>query len=216
MCFWGFFQKRLAFNPVNRGKKITLTDADRHQPIYWAKVEPKGGEKANSVFLLWLWTSIFSCLLTLACAVLSRFSCVWLFVTWTVAHQAPLSMGFLQARILKSVVMPSPRRSSQFQDLSQVSCLHCRQILYCLSHQGSLLTLELFILVIGLQDFIPGLTSPRVLKPLASDWESYHWFCWFSGLLTKTELHHWLSCSLACGQQSMVLVSFHKYVNKFL
>ena len=27
--------------------------------------------------------------------VLSRFSCVWLFVTpWTVAHQAPLSMGF--------------------------------------------------------------------------------------------------------------------------
>ena len=32
-------------------------------------------------------------LLPLCCAVLSRFSCVWLFVAlWTVAHQAPLSM----------------------------------------------------------------------------------------------------------------------------
>ena len=32
--------------------------------------------------------------------VLSRFSYVWLFATlWTVAHQAPLSMGILQARM---------------------------------------------------------------------------------------------------------------------
>ena len=35
-------------------------------------------------------------------------NCVWLFATpWTVAHQAPLSMGILQARTLKWVVMPS-------------------------------------------------------------------------------------------------------------
>ena len=32
---------------------------------------------------------------------------------WTVAHQAPLSMGILQARILEWVVMPSSRGSSQ-------------------------------------------------------------------------------------------------------
>ena len=33
--------------------------------------------------------------------VLSCFSCVWLFVTlWSVDHQAPLSMGIFQARIL--------------------------------------------------------------------------------------------------------------------
>ena len=33
---------------------------------------------------------------TVMCAVLSHFSCVWLFVTpWTVACQAPLSMGIL-------------------------------------------------------------------------------------------------------------------------
>ena len=39
---------------------------------------------------------------------LSHFSHVQLFVTpWTVAHQASLSMGVLQARILEWVAMPS-------------------------------------------------------------------------------------------------------------
>ena len=39
----------------------------------------------------------------------SLVSCVWLFATpWTVAWQAPLSMGILQARTLEWVVMPSP------------------------------------------------------------------------------------------------------------
>ena len=38
---------------------------------------------------------------------LSRFSHVQLFVTpWTVAHQASLSMGILQARILEWVACP--------------------------------------------------------------------------------------------------------------
>ena len=38
---------------------------------------------------------------------LSHFSCVQLFATlWTVAHQAPLSMGILQARILEWVAVP--------------------------------------------------------------------------------------------------------------
>ena len=37
-------------------------------------------------------------------------SCVWLFaIPWTVAHQAPLSIGILQARILEWVAMPSFR-----------------------------------------------------------------------------------------------------------
>ena len=41
---------------------------------------------------------------------LSHFSRVQLFVTpWTVARQAPLSMGILQARILEWVAMPSSR-----------------------------------------------------------------------------------------------------------
>ena len=39
------------------------------------------------------------------------------FVTpWTVASQALLSMGILQARILEWAAMPSPRGSSQSRD----------------------------------------------------------------------------------------------------
>ena len=50
--------------------------------------------------------------------------CVQLFVTpWTVAHQAPLSMGILQARILEWVAMPSSRGSSQPRDRTQVFCI---------------------------------------------------------------------------------------------
>ena len=56
------------------------------------------------------------------CAVLSCFSCVRLFATiWTVAPQAPLSMGIIQARILDWVAMPSSRGSSQPSDRTQVS-----------------------------------------------------------------------------------------------
>ena len=42
---------------------------------------------------------------------------------WTVANQAPLSMGILQARILEWVAMPSSRGSSQPRDWTQVSCV---------------------------------------------------------------------------------------------
>ena len=56
----------------------------------------------------------------LCCAqLLSR---VQLFVTpWTVAHQAPLSIGILQARIPEWVTMSSSRGSSQPRDRTQVS-----------------------------------------------------------------------------------------------
>ena len=41
--------------------------------------------------------------------VLSHFSCVWLFVTtWTVAHQAPLSMGFSRQEYQSGLPCPSP------------------------------------------------------------------------------------------------------------
>ena len=52
----------------------------------------------------------------ICCAVLSH-SRVQLFATpWTIARQAPLSMGILQARILEWVSMPSSRESSQPKD----------------------------------------------------------------------------------------------------
>ena len=40
---------------------------------------------------------------------LSRFSCVRLFVTlWTVAHQAPLPMGFSRQQYWRGLPCPSP------------------------------------------------------------------------------------------------------------
>ena len=63
-------------------------------------------------------------------------SCVRLFVIpWTVALQAPLAMGILQARILEWVTMPSSRGSSQPGWNPGLMC--CKRILYRLSHQGS-------------------------------------------------------------------------------
>ena len=58
--------------------------------------------------------------LKLCCA--ESLSRVRLFVTpWTVAHQAPLSMGILQARILEWIAMPSSRGSSKLRDQTQAS-----------------------------------------------------------------------------------------------
>ena len=49
---------------------------------------------------------------------------VWLFTTpWTVARQAPLSMGILQARILEWVAMPFSTGSSWSMDQTGVSCI---------------------------------------------------------------------------------------------
>ena len=52
-----------------------------------------------------------------------------------VACQAPLSLGILQARILLWVAIPSSKIFPT-QGLNP-GLLHCRQILYHLSHQGS-------------------------------------------------------------------------------
>ena len=62
--------------------------------------------------------------------VLSHFSSVWLFVTpWTVACQAPLSMGFSRKRysyhFLLQGIFPTHRSNPRLLCL-----LHCRRILY--------------------------------------------------------------------------------------
>ena len=59
---------------------------------------------------------------------------------WPVACQAPLSMKILQARILEWVAMPSSRVFPT-QGLN-AGLLHCRWILYHLSHKGSPRILE--------------------------------------------------------------------------
>ena len=66
------------------------------------------------------------------CVLLSN---VWLFETpWTVAHQAPFSMGFSRQEYWSD-------SHSLLQEISltqgpNLGLLHCRHILYCLSHQG--------------------------------------------------------------------------------
>ena len=54
---------------------------------------------------------------------------------WTVAHQAPLLMGILQARILEWVAMPLSGGILPTQGLTP-GLLHCRQILYHLRTQA--------------------------------------------------------------------------------
>ena len=52
--------------------------------------------------------------------------CPALYDPWTVAHQAPLTMGILQARILEWIATPSSRGSSRPRDwicTSWVSCI---------------------------------------------------------------------------------------------
>ena len=56
---------------------------------------------------------------------------------WTTAHQAPPSMEFSKQEYCSGVAMSFSRGSSQLRDWTQVSH-HCRQMLYHLSHQGSL------------------------------------------------------------------------------
>ena len=50
---------------------------------------------------------------------------------WTVAYQAPLSMGFSRKEYCSGLPFPSPG------DLPHPGLPHCRQMLYHLSHQGS-------------------------------------------------------------------------------
>ena len=69
------------------------------------------------------WTHV-SCIVKVKVESLSS---VQLFATpWTVTHQAPLSMGILQARILEWVAMPFSRGSSQPRDQTQVSHIASR------------------------------------------------------------------------------------------
>ena len=75
------------------------------------------------------------CTLLLHACMLSHFNHVQLFVNlWTIYNLSGSSVhGFLQARILNWIAMPSSRGSSQHKDqthLSSVSCIG-RQVLPC-------------------------------------------------------------------------------------
>ena len=63
---------------------------------------------------------------------------VWLFATpWTVAYQAPLSMGFSRREYWSELPFPSPGDLPKPRGRTQVSCIASRHF-YRLSHQRSL------------------------------------------------------------------------------
>ena len=103
--------------------------------FFFGLFQTKGVLKLNIIYVL-------------CCA--SSLSRVWLFVTpWTVAHQAHLFMGILQAKILEWVAMPSSRGIFPTQGLNLV-LLHYRWIFYQLSYHKSLITLYIYIIIIKL------------------------------------------------------------------
>ena len=65
------------------------------------------------------------CVCVSVCVCVCELSHVWLFVTpWTIGHQAPLSMGLSQERILEWVAIPFSRGPSRPTDGSNLHLLH--------------------------------------------------------------------------------------------
>ena len=95
-------------------------------------------------------------------------SYVWLFATpCTVAHQVPLSMEFSRQEYWSGWTFPSSG------DLSDPVILHCRQILYHLSHQGSPCLSYLCCLILPtLSICISFLSSP---SPSSFFWGTIQW-----------------------------------------
>ena len=100
---------------------------------------------------------VCGCVGVWVCVRAQLLSCVCLFVTpWTGAHQAPLSMKFSRQEYWRGQLFASP---GDLPDLgSNPGLLHCRQIPYHRSHQGSpndridnAFTLSFLFLPTGLQ-----------------------------------------------------------------
>ena len=93
-------------------------------------------------------------------------SCPTLFnpILWTVALQAPLSMGFSRQEYWSGWPFPSP---GDLPDQgSNPGLPHCRQTLYCLSHQG-LQVCFIFFLIMVPSRFLscPALCDPMDCSP---------------------------------------------------
>ena len=110
---------------------------DLSKIMYWHVILNLGGyfELNFLLFLsmLYLHTLIGMISSVKCCA--QSFSCVRLFATsWIRAHQDPLSMGILQAKILEWVAILFSKWSSWPRDWT-LGLPHCCQILYQLNHQ---------------------------------------------------------------------------------
>ena len=101
---------------------------------------------------------------------------VQLFETpWTLARQAPLSMRFSRQEYWSGLPFPTPR-DLPTQGLNP-GLLHCRETLYCLSHQGS-----------------PCFHSNQLIKILVRSWTGTSF--------RRTQLGGWW-IHLAAGRQDL-------------
>ena len=124
ICFWDSFRSM-----CSDCSSRSCTAAKDH--IVWTTAV------YSSILHVYFFTGVWK---AMCCAVLSRFSHVQLCATLsTVAHQGPLSMEILPARILEWVAVPSSRGSSPPRDRTWVSKLSCiyRQALFHWHHWGS-------------------------------------------------------------------------------
>ena len=95
--------------------------------------------------------------------------------------------GILQARILERVATPFSSRSSSTQGWNPC-LLHCRQILYCLSHQRSPLWFLTSILFLGnMHECIPPTCgTKRLTRPSTTNvhetllWAKHNSRCWWN------------------------------------
>jgi len=98
-------------------------------------MQPKGS---------WLWSQLAQVQVLCMCAKLLQ-SCPTLCDPIDHSHPGSSVHGIFQARILEWVAMPSSRYlSAQGSNPHLLYLLHCRQILYLLSHQGSSWLCRLF------------------------------------------------------------------------
>ena len=94
--------------------------------------------------------------------------------TWTVeALQAPLSMEFSRQEYWNGLPFPSPGNVSN--QGSNPGLLHCRRILYCLSHQGSpdIFSLVHYFFFLHRGGFLSAL--PTAATSLLTSWHTTWW-----------------------------------------
>ena len=92
--------------------------------------------------------------------------CPTLETPWTVACQAPLSMGFSRQECWSGFPFPSP--GDLLDPGIEPSLLHCRQILYQLSYEGSPNLIEIFINSIHIFEHISWLVLEKEMATQSS------------------------------------------------
>ena len=110
-----------------------------HVSMPLSQIFPPSRSPTESKRLFYIYISVSFAVsytgLLLLLVLLSHFSRVRLCVTpLTAAHQAPPSLGFSRQEHWSGLSFPSRKLN--------LHLVHCRQILYCLSHQGSPRILE--------------------------------------------------------------------------